>query len=182
MVKALDRLDVPSFAIPDEPLLSAPSVADLMAACGGVLVDGDEALLAREVPAIVIAAMTMPNVLDRLSDGALVVTPGDRPEVVLGVLTAHLSSSFPQVSGIVLNGGLELPHQVRTLLDGLPVTLPIIATPLGHARDVDRAHQPAWPPRQGLAPQDRDRPVALRRARRRRPAARPARGGADRRP
>jgi phosphate acetyltransferase len=131
VVKALDRTEVPAFAIPDEPLLSAPSVADLMAACGGTLVDGDETLLAREVPTIVIAAMTMPNVLDRLSDGALVVTPGDRPEVVLGVLTAHLSSSFPQVSGIVLNGGLELPHQVRTLLDGLPVTLPIIATPLG---------------------------------------------------
>ncbi len=131
VVKALDRPDVPSFAIPDEPLLSAPSVADLMAACGGELVDGDESLLSREVPTIVIAAMTMPNVLDRLSDGALVVTPGDRPEVVLGVLTAHLSSSFPQVSGIVLNGGLELPHQVRALLDGLPVTLPIIATSLG---------------------------------------------------
>ena len=131
VVKALEGLEVPASAIPDEPLLSAPSVADLMAACGGELVDGDEALLAREVPAIVVAAMTMPNVLDRLSDGALVVTPGDRPEVVLGVLTAHLSSSFPQVSGIVLNGGLELPHQVRTLLDGLAVTLPIIATPLG---------------------------------------------------
>jgi phosphate acetyltransferase len=131
VVKALDRPDVPSFAIPDEPLLSAPSVADLMAACGGELVDGDEALLSREVPAIVIAAMTMPHVLDRLSDGALVVTPGDRPEVVLGVLTAHLATSFPQVSGIVLNGGFELPHQVRTLLDGLPVSLPIIATPLG---------------------------------------------------
>src|SRR5918994_1268680 len=77
------------------------------------------------------AAMTLPNVLDRLFDGALVVTPGDRPEVVLGVLTAHQSASFPQISGIVLNGGLELPEQVGRLLDGLEVALPMIATDLG---------------------------------------------------
>jgi len=128
---ALARQDVPVFAIPERPLLNAPSVGDLMAACGGMLLRGDEDLLAREAPEIVIAAMTLPHVLDRLSEGALVVTPGDRPEIVLGVLTAHVSASFPQVSGIVLNGGLELPKQVQTLLDGLAVTLPIVATPLG---------------------------------------------------
>jgi phosphate acetyltransferase len=101
-----------------------------MAACDGELVSGDEALLAREVPGLVVAAMTLPNVLDHLFEGALVVTPGDRPEIVLGVLTAHLSASFPQVSAIVLNGGLDLPPQVRRLLDGLAVTLPIITTRL----------------------------------------------------
>ena len=54
-----------------------------------------------------VAAMTMPHVLDRLFDGAVVVTPGDRPEVVLGVLTAHVSANFPQIAGIVLNGGFD---------------------------------------------------------------------------
>ncbi|RYB91664.1 phosphate acetyltransferase [Nocardioides oleivorans] len=122
---------VPAFAMPEQPLLSAPSVGDLMAACDGRLLRGDHGQLAREVPGLVVAAMTMPNVLDRLFDGALVVTPGDRPEVVLGVLTAHQSASFPQISGIVLNGGLELPEQVERLLDGLEVALPMITTELG---------------------------------------------------
>jgi phosphate acetyltransferase len=122
---------VPAYAIPDEPLLGAPSVRALMAACDGELVRGDETMLGREVPGLVVAAMTLPNVLDRLFEGALVVTPGDRPEIVLGVLTAHASASFPQVSGIVLNGGLALPEQVLRLLDGLDVRLPIIATSLG---------------------------------------------------
>src|SRR6478735_1816386 len=128
---ALRREGVPAFALPEQPLLSAPSVGDLMAACDGRLVRGDESQLAREVPGLVVAAMTLPNVLDRLFDGALVVTPGDRPEVVLGVLTAHQSASFPQISGIVLNGGLALPEQIDRLLDGLEVALPIIATDLG---------------------------------------------------
>jgi len=66
---ALRREGVPAFALPEQPLLSAPSVGDLMAACDGRLVRGDEAQLAREVPGLVVAAMTLPNVLDRLFDG-----------------------------------------------------------------------------------------------------------------
>jgi phosphate acetyltransferase len=130
-VSALVRDGVPTYAIPEEPLLSAPSVADLMSVCDGRLVSGDETLLSREATGIVVAAMTMPNVLSRLIEGAVVVTPGDRPEVVLGVLMAHVSSNFPQVAGIVLNGGFELPDQVTSLLEGIGATLPIIATDHG---------------------------------------------------
>ena len=131
VVAALARDGVPAYALPDEPLLSAPTLADLVPACDGRLVSGDPALLDREVLGLVVAAMTMPNVLDRLFDGAVVVTPGDRPEVVLGVLMAHQSANFPQVSGIVVNGGLDLPPQVTRLLEGTGATLPIVATDLG---------------------------------------------------
>ncbi len=130
VVKALDEHGVPVFALPEEPLLSAPSVSDLMAACGGTLVSGEESLLSQESTGIVVAAMTLPHVLDRLFDGAVVVTPGDRPEVVLGVLTAQVSATFPQMAGIVLNGGFELPDQVTRLIEGLGTTMPIVATTL----------------------------------------------------
>jgi phosphate acetyltransferase len=119
------------FAIPEEPLLSAPSLAELMPSVDGTLLRGDPDLLAREATGFVVAGMTMPNVLDRLFDGAVVVTPGDRPEVVLGVVMAHVSANFPQISGIVLNGGLPLADQVVRLLEGLGTTMPIVATDLG---------------------------------------------------
>jgi phosphate acetyltransferase len=51
--------------------------------------------------------------------------------VVLGVLMAHASPTFPQISGIVLNGGLPLPEQVSRLIEGLGLTMPIITTDLG---------------------------------------------------
>ena len=130
-VSALGSDDVPAFAIPEEPLLSAPSVADLMHAVDGQLVSGDESLLHREATGLVVAAMTMPNVLDRLIEGGVVITPGDRPEVVLGVLMAHASPNFPQVSAVVLNGGFEMPEPVARLIDGLGLTMPLIATALG---------------------------------------------------
>lgn len=131
VVAALSRPGVPAYALPEVPLLSAPSLADMVPVIDGRLVSGDPALLDREAMGVVVAGMTMPNVLDRLFEGAAVVTAGDRPEVVLGVLMAHHSASFPQVTGIILNGGIDLPPQVTRLLEGTGTTLPIIATDLG---------------------------------------------------
>ena len=116
------------FALPEDPLLTQPTVADLLSPVNGRLLSGDPALLTREVTGLVVAGMTMPNVLDRLFEGAAVVTAGDRPEVVLGVLMAHASLNFPQISAVVLNGGFTLPDQVQRLMDGLGVTLPILET------------------------------------------------------
>jgi phosphate acetyltransferase len=131
VLTALADLGAPAFALPEEPLLSAPSVGDMMRACGGTLVSGEERLLAQEATGVVVAAMTLPNVLDRLFDGAVVVAAGDRPEVVLGVLTAHVSANFPQMSGIILNGGIPLAPQVGRLIEGVRTTMPIIETDLG---------------------------------------------------
>ena len=112
---------VPAFALPDEPLLSAPSVgrpdAGLRAAGWSAARIG----CSRGRPTgLVVAAMTLPNVLDRLFDGAVVVTPGDRPEVVLGVLIAHVSADFPQiVRRSSSTAASRWPPQVGRLIDGL---------------------------------------------------------------
>jgi phosphate acetyltransferase len=118
----------PAYALPDDPLLTAPTVADLMAACDGSLLSGDPDLLQREAMGIVVAAMTMPNVLDRLFEGAVVICPGDRSDVVLGALMAHRAQTFPPLAGLVVNGGLPIPEQVMRLIDGLGTRLPIIET------------------------------------------------------
>ncbi|GMA19856.1 phosphate acetyltransferase [Arsenicicoccus piscis] len=123
--------DLPTYVIPADRSLSSPTVADLMAACQGRLVAGDADLLDREALGIVTAAMTMPNVLDRLIEQSLVITPGDRADVVLGVLLAHRSTAFPAIAGIMLNGGFELPPQVMRLIEGLSTQVPIMVTHSG---------------------------------------------------
>jgi phosphate acetyltransferase len=119
---------VPTYALPDKPLLTAPTVGDLLDACDGTLHSGDPTMLQREALGVVVAAMTLPNVLDRLVDGGVVVTPGDRSDVLLGVLLAHSSQTFPVLTGIVLNGGFELPTSVARLIEGLDQRLPIVTT------------------------------------------------------
>ncbi|WIM87210.1 phosphate acetyltransferase [Candidatus Mycobacterium wuenschmannii] len=128
---ALRRLAPKTYAVPDEPLLVAPTVADLQAAVNGTLLNGDTALLNREVLGVVVAGMTADHVLERLSEAAAVVTPGDRSDVVLAVASAHAAEGFPSLACIILNGGFELHQSTGALVAGLRLRLPIIATTLG---------------------------------------------------
>ncbi len=127
---ALSSEPLPTWVIPDIPLLSAPTVADLMRAVDGRLVAGDVELLEREAESMIVGGMTMEHILDRLSDGAVVIVPGDRSEVVMALVAAHASESFPSLAGLVLNGGFLPSEQVSRLLGGLPQRLPIVATEL----------------------------------------------------
>ncbi|TFB77244.1 phosphate acetyltransferase [Cryobacterium glaciale] len=122
---------VPIWAIPEDPYLVAPSMQSIMEATEGTLIKGDPALLAREALGVVVAAMSMVNVLPRLIEGAVVVVPGDREDVLLAVLLANASATFPSIAGIVLNGGFELPDAIQRLMEGLAPSLPIIKTSLG---------------------------------------------------
>ncbi|MCU1586290.1 MAG: phosphate acetyltransferase [Microbacteriaceae bacterium] len=122
---------VPVWAIPEDRFLIAPSIRSLMEAVDGTFLSGDPALLDREALGVVVAAMSMENVLTRLIEGGVVVVPGDRSDVLLAVLMADAAETFPSVSAIILNGGFELPPQVELLIDGLDSTLPIIRTSLG---------------------------------------------------
>ncbi len=57
---------------------------------------------------MLVAGMTAEHVLERLTEGVAVVTPGDRSDVVLAVLSAHAAEGFPSLSCVILNGGLPL--------------------------------------------------------------------------
>ncbi|MCC2031042.1 phosphate acetyltransferase [Microbacterium allomyrinae] len=127
----LDMSDVPVWAIPEDRYLVAPSIRGIMRAVDGALLAGDPDRLTREALAVVVAGMSMVNVLPRLLEGAVVVVPADRSEVLLATLLANASGTFPSISGIVLNGGFELPEPVMRLLDGLGSNVPIITTELG---------------------------------------------------
>jgi phosphate acetyltransferase len=130
--------DVATVVLRDEPLLSTPTVAEVVAGIGGTPLStgrGKYTTISKAAPVdddqpvtgVKVAAMTLPNVLDHLSDGTLLVTPGDRHDIVLGALMAGASPSLPTVSGIVLTGGLRLDPRVLDLLEGFDPTIPIVA-------------------------------------------------------
>jgi len=123
--------DVPAYAVPAEPVLDSPTVRELMAAVKGSLAHGDESLLDRESLGLVVAAMTMPNVLDRIFEGCVVITPADRGDVLLGLLLAHRSRTFPRPSGVVLNGGFALPEPISRLVEGLEIHVPVLTCEAG---------------------------------------------------
>ncbi|MFV0425827.1 MAG: phosphate acetyltransferase [Beutenbergiaceae bacterium] len=128
---ALSAEPVPTWALPDIPVLSAPTVADLINAVDGTLIAGDPELLAREAEDFIVGGMTMDHILDRLHDGAVVIVPGDRSEAVLAVVAAHASENLPSLAGLILNGGFVPSAQVMRLVDGLGQRLPIVTTEHG---------------------------------------------------
>lgn len=118
------------WSIPENVLLVAPAVRDIMIRVDGRLLRGDEELLTREVLDVVVAGMSLNNILPRLTDGAIVIVPADRTEVLLGLLLANSSGTFPSICGIVLNGPFPLPPAVEELMAGLDSSLPIVQTDL----------------------------------------------------
>ena len=131
VAEALKSITPKAYVLPEEPLLDAPAVGDLARAVDGVIVSGDPELLKREAMGVLVAGMTAEHVLERLTDGVAVITPGDRSDVVLAVVSAHAAEGFPSLSCIILNGGLELHPSIAALVSGLNQRLPIIATTLG---------------------------------------------------
>ncbi|MEM6105102.1 phosphate acetyltransferase [Mycobacterium sp. 050272] len=131
VAEALHRFAPPSYVLPEDPLLSAPTVEELRQAVHGTLVSGDAELVRREVMDVLVAGMTADHVLERLRDGMAVITPGDRSDVVLAAASAHAAEGFPSLSCIVLNGGFQLHPSIAALVAGLRLRLPIIGNDLG---------------------------------------------------
>ncbi|GAA0914983.1 phosphate acetyltransferase [Streptomyces thermoalcalitolerans] len=118
------RLPVPCWVIPDEPALSAPTVAQITQVLGGKVLLGDTSGLARDARDFVFGGATLPNLLKALTPGCLVVTPGDRGDLVLGSLAAH-SAGTPPIAGVLLTldevPGEEVLALASRLAPGTPV-------------------------------------------------------------
>jgi phosphate acetyltransferase len=113
------------YVLPEEPLLGRPTVGDVAQTLGCQILQGDSDRLNREVLAIKIAAMNLPHFLDHITDGTLVITPGDRSDVILGSLAAVVSEAYPNISGLLLTGGMALDPQVQRLIEGSEKISPI---------------------------------------------------------
>jgi len=124
----------PTWTLPESPLLSAPTMRQLLEAVDGTLISGDPELLGREVLDMLVGAMEIEHLLGRLSDGAVIMTPGDRSDILLGLLLAHQADGFPTLAGILLNGGFRPSKTISRLVEGLGSRLPIVATDLGTFR------------------------------------------------
>ena len=117
----------PLFILPEHPLLDQPTVRDIAQALKAERVSGDPDSFDGLVHHFKVAAMELPNFLDHLEEGSLIITPGDRSDIILGTLVADQSRAFPRIAGLLLSGGLEAAPQVMRLLESLSLAnLPVL--------------------------------------------------------
>ena len=116
--------------IPSDPGLQNPTIKDVYENLHGKLLFG-EAYLNNRVDNFVTGAMQLPNFLSFIKENVLIVTPGDRGDIIIGYLQANLSSSYPKVAGIVLTGSIMPEEPIMRLVEGLHNVVPIISVELG---------------------------------------------------
>jgi phosphate acetyltransferase len=118
----------PLYVIPEDPALSRPSVADVARELGARLLHGTPDSLRRDVAAVDVATMNMTHFLERLRPGSLVVTSGDRADIVLASFVANRSLAATGLAGLILTGGLLPALRIRNLIGGLSdESLPVLS-------------------------------------------------------
>ena len=122
------RLPVPCYVLPDEPALSAPTVAQVAQALDAKVLLGDEAGLARDALDFVFGGAMLPHFLNYLTPSCMVVTPGDRADLVVGAMAAH-SAGTPPIAGVLLTLGQTPSEGILKLATRLAPGTPVISVP-----------------------------------------------------
>jgi phosphate acetyltransferase len=117
-------LPVPVWAIPEVAAVAAPTVADVAAALDATVITGGENL-DRDVLDYVVGAAHVPAVLDHLTDGALLITPGDRADLLVAAGAAHAAGQVT-LAGLVLTLGEHPDVRAKSLIERLNTGLAML--------------------------------------------------------
>ncbi len=112
--------------IPINPLLGNPTVKEISKELEAKVLFGEE-FLNNQAGGFSVGAMQLRNYLTHLKKDSLVITPGDRADIILGALQANISANYPNISGIVLTGGLLPEKSIVKLIKGLSDIVPILS-------------------------------------------------------
>lgn len=115
-----ENINIPDglfYVIVEEKSLFSPTMSDVKEWLDAKVLYGAKDLDNR-IDGYVIAAMQVSNFLNYIKQGNLILTPADRPDVILGAMASRISTAYPDISGIVLTGGQAPPESIRRLVEG----------------------------------------------------------------
>ena len=116
--------------IPMVKSLNNPTIKEIAEELQAEILIGKEKI-DNQVETSAVGAMQLRNFLIHLKTNCLVITPGDRADVILSTLQASLSDNYPKISGILLTGGLLPEEPIMKLIQGLKEVVPILAIQKG---------------------------------------------------
>ncbi|MDO9593612.1 MAG: phosphate acetyltransferase [Lutibacter sp.] len=116
--------------IPLIPALNNPTIKEIAKAIDAKILFGKE-LINNQTSSFKVGAMQLRNYLKQLEENCLIITPGDRADIILGALQANISTNYPAISGIVLTGGILPEEPIIKLIEGLPQIVPILTVEEG---------------------------------------------------
>lgn len=141
--------------IPSHQQLSNPTMGEIMESLGAKLLFGKD-FLTNRIDHSIVGAMQLHNFLDRLAQNTLVVTPGDRGDILVGSLQANISRNFGKVAGVIVSGGMFPESTIVKLIEGLETVVPVLQVEDGTFMVVTKVNQI----RARIAPNDKEK-IAL---------------------
>ena len=122
---ALDSLGIPLLGLlPAEKILTSPNLRQIFERTDGEWLHKVDNTASRRISNIIIGAMTAPGFLDTITPGTLLITPGDREDIIMAALSYEATSHAGSISGIVLTRGIT-PHP-RLVKRVQQSTIPVI--------------------------------------------------------
>ena len=119
--------DVLVSAIPRVKSLKYPTLSEIVNALDAKVLFG-EGYLNNPIESIKVGAMQLRHYLGYIENNSLIITPGDRADIILGALQANISVNYPKIAGIVLTGNIKPEKPILKLVEGLSRIVPIILT------------------------------------------------------
>ncbi len=121
---------VQKIVIPKINSLINPTIKEVNDQLKGKVLFGEE-YLNNQAGSFGVGAMQLHNYLNHFHDNSLVITPGDRADLILGAIQANKSANYPKIAGIILTGGIVPEKSILKLIQGLELSLPIISVEKG---------------------------------------------------
>jgi phosphate acetyltransferase len=107
------------FLLPQTKELSTITMSHIKTELNAKLIVGGKEELNRISSGYKIASMNIDNFLPHISENILIIVSGDRTDIILATLSALHSNNYPNVSGIILTGGIIPSSAVTKLLQSL---------------------------------------------------------------
>ncbi len=120
--------DVVLGVIPSNRVLQSPTIREICDHLEAEILYGADQL-DRQTYHYSVAATQLQHYLPYITDQCLVITPGDRADILLSALQAHQSKNYPDISGVLLTTKFKPEKPIARLLDGIPDIVPILSVP-----------------------------------------------------
>jgi len=124
--RGLARLGIPLLGVlPVQKILSAPNLNQIIEEIGGRWLNAPATGVRQRVHRVIVGAMTAQGIVEHLRPGTLIITPGDRDDIILAAISAAQMSREHTFAGLILTNGMDPNPTLRDMLHqtSIPVIL-----------------------------------------------------------
>ena len=124
--RALEAMGVSLLGlIPDTKTLTYPNLSQVVEAVDGRWLNGESTGRNNTVSNIVVGAMTPNSLIEYIQPGMLIITPGDREDILLMTIAACSLSGKRSLAGIVLTRNIQPSHHIMEMISQTKIPMVI---------------------------------------------------------